>query len=171
MAGVDYFKLYIPEFSLIQEMADGRASLTVQDECKVLATNLFQLLIKNKRSFIWDSSLSNQADSMQKISEAVRNGYKVSLFAVVAPLQVAIRQAMDRAKDTKRFPHPEFLPKSHLDFKTVFTSYVPHFNEIKVFANEGKMGNLPVLIAEKKDGKELAINDEALFNQLLKVPV
>src|SRR5690606_21640702 len=37
MIGVDYFKLYIPEFSLIQMAADGRASLTVQDECKHLS--------------------------------------------------------------------------------------------------------------------------------------
>ena len=170
MVGVDYFKLYIPEFSLIQAVSDGRASLTVQQECKMLAAGLFKVLIEAERSFILDSSMSAEAETMDTIQRAVQKGYEMSLIAVLTPVEIAIRQAMGRAFETRRFPHKEYLPTSHIGFRKSFMKYVPVFEDVTLLAKIGESNDLPVVVAEKKDGKNLAIYDEVLFNDLLKVP-
>jgi len=49
--------------------------------------------------------------------------------------------------------------------------YVPLFDEIMIFANLRKGNDIPVLIAEKTQGKkELDLLDESLFNSLIAVP-
>ena len=71
---------------------------------------------------------------------------------------------MGRAKELRRFPNEKFLPKSHVDFRKVFMGYIPHFTDVVIYGNMGE--GQPVLLAEKKDGKELAILDDELFNNL-----
>ena len=70
-----------------------------------------------------------------------------------------------------RFPHSEALPLSHIKFRVNFMDYVPLFDEIMIFANLRKGNDIPVLIAEKTQGKkELDLLDESLFNSLIAVP-
>lgn len=168
MVGVDYFKFYIPEFSLIQTVADGRASVTVQKECKALSDELYPTLVREQRSFGWDSSMSDSLETKVRIELAKSQGYRLTMIAVLTPINVAIRQAMRRAKFTRRFPNMDALPKSHAGFRKHFLSYVPHFDEVRVFANVPEMSDVPLEIGEKKEGEtELAINDEQLLNNLL----
>lgn len=169
MVGVDYFKFYVPEFSLIQSAADGRASLTVQKECVQMSDRLFDLLVQKRRSFIWDSSMSNEADTMKRVQACQHGGYEISMVGVLTPLPVAIRQSMLRAKDSRRFPHPEFLPKSHLGFRQAFWKYMDVFDDVLVFANLGMNPDNHPIIAEKSSGNRLAINDETVLNELLAV--
>jgi len=164
MIGVDYFKLYLPEFSLIQRVADGRASMKVQKECQKLCVDLFPRLVNDSRSFIFDSSMSDVVETLSRIEMAKKQGYNLTMVGVLTPLSVAIKQAMGRAKEWRRFPHKEFLPKSHVDFRKAFMGYIPHFTDVSIYGNLGD--GEPVLLAEKNDGKELAILDEHLFNEL-----
>jgi predicted ABC-type ATPase len=166
--GVDYFKLYIPEFSLIQSVSDGRASLTVQKECKAMADKAFSILIKEKKSFILDSSMSNKMETQTKISMAKSQGYYLTLIAVLTPIGKATSQAMRRARETRRFPHPDALPQSHNEFRRHFYSYLDAFDKVSVFANSEKCGNIPAVVA-MKSGREkpLALLDDKLFNELL----
>jgi predicted ABC-type ATPase len=164
MVGVDYFKLFMPEFGMIQAVADGRASLTVQKECVGLANQLFDRLISAKRSFVWDSSMSNKDETLKRIKAARENGYLLTFIAVFTPLNVAIHQAMDRARETERFPNLVELPKSHTGFRQAFGVYVPLFDTVKVFARSA-IGVHSVLVAEKNGlNNGLAIFDETLFN-------
>jgi len=52
-----------------------------------------------------------------KLRLAKAAGYKVVFLAVFTPLDVAIRQAMERAKKSRRFAHPDRLPESHRGFR------------------------------------------------------
>lgn len=168
MAGVDYFKLHVPEFSLIQSVADGRASGTVQKECKALADRLFPILIEDRRSFVWDSSMSNQAETIQRIRMADAAGYELTLVAVLTPLKLAIRQAMQRARNTRRFPNAHALPASNQAFKVAFPEYVPLFDEVIVFARMEDLGDDPVQVASKSGRlNELAVDDDATLGSAL----
>ena len=151
--GVDVFKQLIPEYQLIKGVADGRASLTVQQECQVLADRLFNRLIEEHRSFIWDSSMSNKEETLKRLKTATMSGYELTLIAVFTPLDQAVDQAMHRAKITRRFPHPEALPKSHKAFREAFLDYIPHFDEVQVFANNQKLSDSPFVVGQK-EGKE-----------------
>lgn len=168
LVGVDYFKLHVPEFSLIQSVGDGRASGTVQKECKALTDRLFPLLIENRRSFVWDSSMSNREESLQRIRTATGAGYELTLVAVLTPLKLAIRQAMQRAKLTRRFPNREALPESNGAFKAAFREYVPLFDEVIVFARMDELGNVPVEVATKSGkANQLASPDGDTLTQAL----
>lgn len=170
VTGVDYFKAYLPEFSLLQLLADGRASSIVQAESRALASSTFGAIIADGCSFGWDSSMSNKSESMARIEAARAQGYRLKFVAVFAPVERAIVQAMERARKSKRFAHPDFLRKSHQDFAAHFMEYVPHFDEIHVFANEdrGTLPPNPVLIASKGEpNRELAIHDQRRFVQFV----
>lgn len=156
LAGVDVFKQLIPEYNLIKAVADGRASLTVQNECYELGDDLFGVLVENGRSFVWDSSMSNKVETLQKIKLATENGYELTMVAVLTPEKQATEQAMHRAKETRRYPNPDALPKSHTGFRKAFMDYVEHFDEITVFANDARLGDSPVVLGHKA-GKENAL--------------
>lgn len=168
VTGVDYFKAYLPEFSLLQMLSDGNASTIVQEESRSLAEETFMRMVENKMSFGWDSSMTNLSETIHRITEAKKNGCKLVLVAVFAPVNVAIRQAMERARKSRRFAHPDFLPKSHVDFQGNFKTYVPYFDEVFVFVNDGILDSYgkknPRLIAEKVASQaELAIYDSERF--------
>jgi hypothetical protein len=168
MIGVDMFKPLLPEFNLIKAVADGRASLTVQAESQKLASELFGELIEARRSFIWDSSMSDTAGTHARIQQAKSESYEMTMIAILTPVERAAKWAMERARDSRRFPHPEALPRSHVEFRAAFDSYVPLFDEIKLFANEGGGPEDCLLIAEKTAGmNELVIHEDAMFSAAL----
>lgn len=165
--GVDVFKQLIPEYNLIKAVADGRASLTVQKECQMLANQLFDKLLEAGRSFIWDSSMSDEKATVERIKKVQALNYETMMIAVLTPLELAQKQAMERAFDSRRFPHPTALPQSHHGFRRAFTGYVPYFDEVFIFARETGQGHAMV-VAEKAAGtKELVILDEEVFNRAL----
>jgi hypothetical protein len=167
LVGVDVFKPLIPEYNLIKAVADGRASLTVQKECDMLASQLFKRLIEVGRSFAWDSSMSNKEETLKKISMAKNAQYELTMIAVLTPLKVAIRQGMKRAFLSRRFPHPVALPKSHIEFRQAFNDYISHFDEIFVFANMGDGSDIEAVAEKTNSEKELVVIKPDVFNQLL----
>ncbi len=169
LVGVDVFKPLIPEYNLIKAVGDGRASVTVQNECKELANRLYATLIESGRSFAWDSSMSNKADTLEKIKMAKENHYEMMMVAVLTPMATAIKRAMHRAKQTRRFPNREALPESHNGFRNSFNDYLLEFDEISVLANIADDMDVE-LIAVKEAGKELVTIKPELLASLLVVP-
>jgi hypothetical protein len=173
--GADNFKLFLPEFDQIRMIGDGRASLTVQKEAVHLANQLFLRLVADRRSFVWDSSMSNRVETLARLEQLKTAGYTLKLVAVFTPLAKAIAQAMMRAKETRRFPHPTALPQSHRDFCANFLSYLDFFSEISIFHKKGPI--IPGvkspgdLIGEKTaDNKNLVIYDREAFHSFIPPP-
>ncbi|HWA24834.1 MAG TPA: zeta toxin family protein [Lacunisphaera sp.] len=149
--GVDNFKLFMPEFEQIRMVCDGRASATVQEECKNLSRILFANLVSDRRTFAWDASMSSGGEAHSRLQMLKDSGYKLTFIAVFTPLETAIRLAMLRAKEGRRFIEPGLLEASHKSFLSHFPSYLDYFHEIKVFYNNpSKSGPTvtPTLIAE-----------------------
>jgi hypothetical protein len=160
---------------MIRLVGDGRASSLVQKEAVLMAEQLFNRLVAQRRSFAWDSSMSNRTETVSKIEKLRAAGYTLKMIAVFTPLSTAIRQSMDRAKRTRRFPHPVMLPKSHNDFLNAFLSYLDYFQEIKVFHNNpllvGAGLHPPLLLAEKvASDNKLVIYDQRLFESYVCLP-
>ncbi len=171
MLGTDYFKFFLPEFSRLKRVSDGRASTVVQSECKTLSERLFDNLVERGRSFVWDSSMSNWMESSSKILKAAAKGYELELVAVASNIDDAIFRAMHRAKQIRRFAHPDILERSHREFARYFIEYVPLFPTISVYFNpQGKCATKgdPLLIAQKSATDiHLAVSDEDTLNTFL----
>jgi predicted ABC-type ATPase len=166
----DIFRQLIPEFNLIKAVGDGRASFTVHKECTDLTDQLFELLVDDGRSFVFDSSMGHKANALRRIEFAKSRGYFLTLIAVLTPLEVAIRFAMRRAKISRRFPIFHDYKQSHVSFIEEFRNYFPHFDEIKVLANLEENRDIE-LVAEKKAGESLAITNSEVFNSPQFMPI
>ena len=133
-----------------------------------MASALYEDLVADQHSFIWDSSMSNEGKTMERINVAKRAGYSLRMIAVLTPMEIAICQAMHRASLSRRFPNPAFLPASHRGFREAFRRYVPYFDEVTVFASQVETSDGCYVVAEKLLGsKELAIHDDEHFNAAL----
>jgi predicted ABC-type ATPase len=166
----DIFRQLIPEYNLIKAVGDGRASFTVHKECTDLTDQLFESLIDDGRSFVFDSSMGHKANALRRIEMAKARGYYLTMIAILTPLDVAMRFAMRRAKISRRFPIFGEYKQSHASFIGEFRNYFPHFDEIKVLANSGENRDIE-LVAEKKAGESLAIANPDVFNSPPFMPI
>ena len=135
LQGVDYCKQLIPEFNLLKAVSDGRASETCQNESRLISSQLFRTLVEQGKSFAWDSSMSSQSESLERIEMCKSAGYTVRLVAVLTDLEVAVRRAMGRAHITKRFAHPDFLSGSHAHFRASLETYLETVDSALVLEN------------------------------------
>jgi hypothetical protein len=113
-----------------------------------------------------DSAMSVKNEDIASIDLARKAGYKLTMVAVLTPIEIAIKQAMHRARISRRFPPSHALKESHTAFRQHFMQYVPLFDAILVYTNGGNRGKVEK-IAEKKIGKELEVFDQALLNSAL----
>lgn len=169
--GTDIFKLFLPEFSRLKRVSDGRASTIVQKEAKLLSDQLFDVLLGKGRSFIWDSSMSDREATTNKILAAQGKGYHLEMVAVISNLKNASFRAMNRAKEIRRFAHPDFLPESHRGFARNFIGYLDYFQEVRVFHNIQGMAQpkaQPLQIGVKgANDNHLAVSDMDALNTFL----
>lgn len=120
LVGVDACKMMLPEFERVKMVSDGRASEITQEESRLIADELFSEALKQRRTFSWDSSMSNREDTLQKIHSARQCGHRVEMISVYTPPQTALQRAMKRAKETRRFPNPNHFHRSHVQFAKFF---------------------------------------------------
>ena len=170
LVSADIFKQLIPEFNLIKAVGDGRAGATVHRESVALTDQLLRSLVEAGRSFIFDSSMAYKNETMERISLAKNHGYLLTMVAVLTQSDKALELSMNRAKESRRFPRRDSFIKSHSAFMQVFREYFEHFDEIKVFANLGEIGDIE-LVAEKRTGKALEIANPEVFNSAAFMPI
>lgn len=170
LLGVDYCKLHIPEFDLIRRVSDGRASTVCQGESRSISDLLFRRLIMERRSFGWDSSMANGAETIQKISAAKEAGFHITFVAVATPVEIAIERAMSRARKMRRFAHPDHLAESAREFASQFPKYVSLFDKVMLYyngVNDSSGRAQPLLIAEGAKESVLASYDDKLLREFL----
>ena len=165
LQGVDYCKQLLPEFNHVKMVADGRASEICQEESRLISDLLFGQLVSDKRTFGWDSSMSNKENTFKKIEFAKKAGFRLVLIAVLTQTEVAVRRAMDRAKKTRRFAPPKYLHDSHSSFAAHLAEYIERMDEVMVIENsrDNQEGG-PLLLAQKVGGENMfKVFDHALL--------
>ncbi len=165
LQGVDYCKQLLPEFNQVKMVSDGRASEICQEESRLISDMLFGQLVSDKRTFGWDSSMSNKEKTFRKIEYAQKAGYRLVLIAVLTQTEVAVRRAMERAKKTRRFAPPMYLHDSHTGFAAHLEDFVERMDEVMIVENsrDNKDGG-PHLLAQKALGeKVLKVFDQPIF--------
>lgn len=165
LQGVDYCKQLLPEFNQVKMVSDGRASEICQEESRLISDLLFGQLVSDKRTFGWDSSMSNKENTFKKIEYAQKAGYRLVLIAVLTQTEVAVRRAMERAKKTRRFAPPKYLHDSHASFAAHLEDFVERMDEVMVVENSrDNQDGGPHLLAQKAPGeKALKVFDQLLF--------
>ncbi len=113
--------------------------------------------------------MSSHGETMQRIDLAKRHGYELTMVAILTPLDKAIRQAMERAKQSRRFPHFKALPESHSGFIEHLRGYFDYFDTVLVFANMGLPNDIE-LVANKKSGNILEVLNAEIFNSAQFMP-
>lgn len=165
LQGVDYCKQLLPEFNRVKMVSDGRASEICQEEARLISDLLFCQLVSDRRTFGWDSSMSNKEKTLKKIAHARKAGYRLALMAVLTQTETAVRRAMERARKTRRFAPPSYLHDSHASFAGHLLDYVELMDEVMIIENsrENQDGG-PHLLAQKEVGqKVLKVFDPPLF--------
>lgn len=163
LLGVDRCKHLIPEFTIIQEVGDGRASMTVQAEAVHVSEMLFSKAIEEGRSFGWDSSMSDLDKSLAKIDLCRQNGYSVDVVGVLAEPATAYRRAMERALESRRFANPQVFRDSHLGFLENFEKIAEVCDSIQLYDNtaDGENGIPdPIILAIKDKNSPLNLVEE-----------
>jgi len=150
LQGVDYCKQLLPEFSMVQRVGDGRASEICQDESRTISDLLFSQLTANRKSYGWDSSMSNLEATMSKINHAKKLGYHVFLIAVLTRIELAKSRAMKRAYETRRFSPPKYLEQSHSEFWKHLQTYVDISDECMVLDNSASAADGPRILLRKE---------------------
>lgn len=165
LQGVDYCKQLLPEFNQVKMVSDGRASEICQEESRLISDMLFGQLVTDKRTFGWDSSMSNKENTFSKIEYAQKAGYRLVLIAVLTQTEVAVRRAMERARKTRRFAPPKYLHDSHASFAAHLGDFVERMDEVMVVENSrDNQDGGPHLLAQKAPGeKVLKVFDQPLF--------
>jgi predicted ABC-type ATPase len=163
--GVDYCKQLLPEFNLVKMVADGRASEITQAESRLTSDLLFSQLISDRRSFGWDSSMSDKSTTLKKMEYARSQGYRLIMLAVLTDVEVAVRRAMTRAFKTRRFSPPRYLHDSHGLFCAHLLDYVEEMDEVTVVENsqETTDGGPRILATKAVGEKALKVFDARLF--------
>jgi hypothetical protein len=106
--------------------------------------------------------MSNLHPTLEKIELARTSGYRLMLFGVWTPPQVAIRRAMGRARETRRFPPPKHLEASAAGFSRHFPDYFEYFDRVELYSNESETNNQEPTLIAKKVNSELESYDEAV---------
>ncbi len=169
LQGVDYCKQLIPEFNQLRMVGDGRASEITQDESRLISDMLFAQLTHERLSFGWDSSMSNLKPTLKKIRHAQKKGYRVHLHAVLTEIEVAVSRAMQRAKDTRRFPPPAYLRSSHESFHQNLPKFLEVADSVMILENtQDKTDSGPRLLAHRDLGKkDLTVTDPILLSRYI----
>lgn len=99
--------------------------------------------------------MSNREETLQKIQAARQSGHRVEMISVYTPPQTALERAMNRAKETRRFPNPTHFRRSHVHFAKFFPDFVDEFERVLLFFNGNSddfsgSSSSPVLIARKE---------------------
>jgi len=173
LVGVDACKMMLPEFERVKMISDGRASEITQEESRLIADELFSEALSQRRTFSWDSSMSNREETLRKIHAARRGGHRVEVISVYTPPQTALERAMKRAHETRRFPNPNHFHRSHGHFAKFFPDYVDEADKVLLFFN-GNSGEFseslkpPFLIA-LKDGVDapLRVSQDRIVQDFL----
>lgn len=165
LQGVDYCKQLLPEFNQVKMVSDGRASEICQEESRLISDLLFCQLVSDKRTFGWDSSMSNKENTLKKITYAKNAGYRLALIGVLTQTEVAVRRAMERARKTRRFAPPKYLHESHTSFAGHLGDYMELMDEVMIIENSREIQDGgPHLVAQKAPGeKALKVFDRPLF--------
>ncbi|QIF00071.1 zeta toxin family protein [Roseimicrobium sp. ORNL1] len=172
--GVDYCKQVLPEFNLVKSVSDGRASEICQNESRLISDTLFATLISEKRSFVWDSSMSDYEKTLPKLDYAKKNEYQVGMFGVLTDLEVAKRRAMKRACDTGRFAHPGYLEGSHRKFWSNLDQYVRYpFDFLYILENSIDLDtpeNQPIIALKQPEDSEVQFIDSDTYRSYTSNP-
>jgi predicted ABC-type ATPase len=122
----DAIKEKLPEYNQYISSNDRevvkQAAMVVHDESSDITYEILNICIEENRHFIFDGTMKNEEKYNRIISRLREKSYIIRVFVVDIPLDLALKRAEQRFKDTKRFVPEHIIRESHEKIASTFLS-------------------------------------------------
>ncbi|MEK5081107.1 zeta toxin family protein [Solibacillus sp. FSL W7-1436] len=150
----DDIKEQIPEYQLFKKMEVIDASDYVHEESSDLSKTLINYSIDNKRSFIYDGTMSKYDKYNDLIDRLKQTEYEIHILFVDTDVEIAQERVAERflSEDGEigRFVDPEIVIKTNQESAETFFKLYKSVNGFTLINNN----DTPLIIATKEEIKE-----------------
>lgn len=160
----DIIKTRIPQFSQIVAAGDSRAAEVVHEESSWIAKAVLAKSMEGRLNIIYDSTLGNPDKTVNLIDDAHARGYEVRLFGVTADPEVAVRRAVERGKESKRYVPVQAQLAAHRGFSAGFEQYVEKADTVALY-DTNSTSDPPFQIVQKKSDGVLRVLNESAYRK------
>lgn len=109
----DEIKLYLPEFELYKQMHPQKAALLVHKESCDIRDLLVDRLIKEKRNFIYESTMAKPKKYMYLFKRLKAEGFRIHLYLSNVPISIAKKRISERARFDGRVIPIKVIENTH----------------------------------------------------------
>ncbi|ARA97841.1 zeta toxin family protein [Geobacillus thermodenitrificans] len=154
----DDIKTYIPEYHSLQKTHPNDAARLVHQESRDISNLLLKQLIRHRKHFIYEGTMARTRAYKQLMKKLKKAGYKVHIYIVDIPLELAKQRAKERAKMTGRKIPYQVIENTHKLVPRTFQAIKDFADRYYVYDNQDKL----VLIASND------YIEPVLYNNFLK---
>lgn len=109
----DEIKLYLPEFKHYKQKAPHKAARLVHKESCDIRDLLVDILIKEKRNFIYESTMAKPKKYMCLFRRLKEEGFRIHLYLCTVPISTAKKRIAERAKSDGRVVPLKVIENTH----------------------------------------------------------
>jgi hypothetical protein len=121
----DEIKKKFPEYDTMSNQGLKTGANFVHEESSYLSKRIVNAAVMGRYDFIMDGTGDTSAGSMlSKIDSYRRNGHTIEARYVSAPVKDALKRALERGKNTKRYVMPTVLKYNHREVSRIFPELV-----------------------------------------------
>jgi HK97 family phage portal protein len=166
----DQIKEMLPEFQELSQVRDPFSSSATHEESSDVAKWILREATKRKLNVVLDGTGDSGGDTFQrKLSQQKNDGYKVEVFMVDAPLNLAIERMVDRGDRTGRYVPVGSMKKSHYGAagRHLLWRSQPLVDRWQVWSSNVGPGEDPILAAQGGRGKYVVL-DAHEYNRIVR---
>lgn len=165
----DEIKKMLPEYKKMQESDPDNAANFVHTESSALSERAMEAGLCSDYNCTLDGTGDGGLDDvLSKIEYAHSRGYKANAVYATCPTEEAIKRAQERARETKRNVHPDYIERVHAAVSWIVPQVAAEFDNFELYDTSGPKGTPPKLIASCKRGEEMQIHNKDLYDAFVK---
>ncbi|MED1864611.1 zeta toxin family protein [Fictibacillus nanhaiensis] len=132
----DEIKKLIPEYQAFQKTFPSSAAALVHKESVDISEKLVNTMIESERSFLLEGTMAKTGKYVSLVNRLQKRSYKVVVYIVDVPLQVAIEREAIRAKKTGRSIPRHVIEHTHQHIPKTFLAIKEDVNFFEGYDNQ-----------------------------------
>ncbi len=166
----DAVKGMIPEYQEMVKRGDMSAAARVHEESSTIGASITASALQKGFDLVVDGVGDGTYKKVAgKVAQHREAGKRVVANYVTTATEVSLTRASARAKETGREVPENYIRSMHQEISKLVPQFLEKnlFDEFRLYNNDVKPGEAPILILEQIDGK-LSIYEQGLYDQFLK---
>jgi len=164
----------IPEYESIRAAGDPRAAVIVHKESTFMAKAAFARLVHEKKSGVYDATMSHHGDDSFLIIEAKKAGHQTVMMGVTVHPDEAIRRAHQREIQTGRHLPEDVNRAGHVGYSKSWHRYLElvdegHLDLLLLYDNNRPKEAGGAYLIAKKDKNGLVILDQQAYDSFVRI--